>query len=191
MNDGLASISTDTDNGADFGLDAEVAGNSSTDSGTESDFDTSGDSVSDALGDSSLLPSDTTDSAETPTPSENTDSENSTENTESVETEEMTDSQPSSFDGEYLPELEYIDFLLNTQIEEMNAVQTVSGNSIHVTFDDTINQTLQEMNTSQLAALENQSAIINLLSCVLLAVVIDFLIASARRTAKKMHGRKE
>lgn len=191
MNDGLASISTDTDNGADFGLDAEVAGNSSTDSGTEPDFDTSGDSVSDALGDSSLLSSDTTDSAETPAPSENTDSENSTENTESVETEEMTDSQPSSFDGEYLPELEYIDSLLNTQIEEMNAVQTVSGNSIHVTFDDTINQTLQEMNTSQLAALENQSVIINLLSCVLLAVVIDFLIASARRTAKKMHGRKE
>lgn len=187
MNDGLTDLFSDTDSGADLG---EAPGFSETDntaSDTQQDFPASDSSVSDTVGSSDLLPSDTEDTETDFDVSETEDTEASSDGSSDFLSEDITNSESM----DYLSELEYIDFLLNTQIDEMNAVQTVSGNSVRISFDDTTNQTLQDMRQSQLDLLDNQNAIINLLSCVLLCVVLDFLIASARRTAKKMHGRKE
>ena len=193
MNDGFTDISFDTGNGTDGIVDSEVSERFDTSTDTEQAVTDSDFSLPDSLGNDFLLSSSTTDNAEVFAPSETPVPETGEEIQETVGPDSVTGSEGgvSSDSVNYIPELEYIDYLLNTQLDEMNAVQSVSGNSINVSFDDTTCQTLQDLARNQLVSIENQEIIINLVSCVLLAVVLDFLIASARRTAKKMHGRKE
>lgn len=187
MNDGFTDLSLDTDNATDLGTDADSSKPSDTDSDIGQDSSASDSSVSDSLGDSDSVSSDTEDTETDSDISETEDTESAVDGSAVSPPKEIADSETA----DYLSELEYIDFLLNSQLDEMNAVQSVSGNSVNISFDDTTNQTLQNIRQGQLESIDNQSMIINLLSCVLLAVVLDFLIASARRSAKKMHGRKE
>lgn len=82
-------------------------------------------------------------------------------------------------------ELEYIEYLLNTQIDDFQSIKnTVSGNSVNVIIDSGTKETLTTMEENQRTAINNQSTIILFLSCVLLVLVLDFMSRSAKRVIK-------
>lgn len=188
MHDRFDYINPITDSGENIGSN-ESSGTEITeipDTESEEIFDTVSDTVFDPVGSDSDSATDTEVVPEDITSNEvdNTDSgtENGVDNQTSYE-------ESSSVD--YVSEFEYIDYLLNTQIDEMNAVQSVSGNSVVISIDETGMQTLAEIKQNQQIQIENQGVLINLCTCLLLVVVIDFLFASAKRIMKKMSFRKE
>ena len=185
MNDRL-NIYFETNNGNDIGEAGELENNSTElPEYNESDVD-NGVSVSDAMGSDTDIVADTESGAQSITdiPLDNT--ENSMES-ENGYFEDYTQSN----DLEYLPELEYIDYLLAEQIQNQIMVQSVSGNSIMVTIDDTGMQMLTEIRDNQYITHEKCDTMINLLGCLLLAVIIEYLVMSSKRIVKKMMNRKD
>lgn len=182
VNDRFIYFDIDTDSGADIGENGEVQNDVSDvpeniDSGT-SDIN----SVSDTLGSDYV---------------DNTTPEDIQEDIESNEVDNTSDSMEyetsysESGAVDYIPELEYIDYLLNEQLNEMKSVQTVSGNSVLVTFDDSSMQMLTEIRDNQVTQIENQNVMINLIGCLLFSVVAEYLILSSKRVMKKMVNRRE
>lgn len=188
MNDGYLDSFDDTASDSDNGYYEESADSTETESESISDTDNT---LSDTVGNDTLLSSDTENNAEDITENQTDFTETALENqTENSETGSEISSD-SSQDIDYLSEIEYIDFLLNTQIDEMQSVKSVSGNSINVTIDSSGTEILQNISDNQVIMIDNQNVIINLLSCILLAIVMEYLINSAKRVMKKMSFRKE
>lgn len=181
MNDEFDYSGTDSDSVADVESIGEVE---SEDTGqndlSSTDDDDSGDIVSDAMGSVSILPSD---------------SESNQENTENdsvsnTETDVESSEAVSEITGDYMPELEYIDYLLKEQLTNMQAV-TVSGNSISVSLDNDSLQALTEVKENQISIQEEIKTISVLVSCVIFALCAEFLFNSAKRVVKNMTNRKE
>lgn len=183
MNDGFNYSITDSVSESGLGTDAEPS--EETDSTAESD-DNSYNPLPDSLGNDSLLSSDTEDIEEDST-------ENKTDNGETVmeDTEASLPSDSTLGASDYLPELEYIDYLLNVQLDEIQSVKSVSGNSINVTIDGNGMEALTGIQERQDRLLEGQEILINLVGCLFLAIVMEFLFNSAKRVMKKMSFRKE
>ena len=186
MNDRFNYINPASVSGTDSGENGEYENNVS--DVPEIDENSTGmvDTVSDAMGSDTDIVADTESGAQSITdiPLDNT--ENSMES-ENGYFEDYTQSN----DLEYLPELEYIDYLLAEQIQNQIMVQSVSGNSIMVTIDDTGMQMLTEIRDNQYITHEKCDTMINLLGCLLLAVIIEYLVMSSKRIVKKMMNRKD
>lgn len=186
MNGRYYYLCPDTDSGNGIGENGEYENN---DAELPEDNVSSNDSsvnVSDSVGsDSDII---------TDTESDSGNIENSAvDNTESgMETKEEFSADYTESDRvDYTPELEYIDYLLSTQIQNQLAVQSVSGNSVVVTFDDAGTQMLTEIRDNQIVTHEKCDMMINLVGCLLLAVVAEYLIMSSKRVMKRMVNRKE
>lgn len=181
MNDEFDYSGTDSDSVADVESIGEVESEDTGQNDSSStDDDDSGDIVSDAMGSDSLLPSD---------------SESNQENTENdsvsnTETDVGSSESVSEITGDYMPELEYIDYLLKEQLNTMQAV-TVSGNSISVSLDNDSLQALTEVKENQISIQEEIKTISVLVSCVIFALCAEFLFNSAKRVVKNMTNRKE
>lgn len=180
MNDEFDYSGTDSDSVADVESIGEVESEDTGQNDSLSTDDDSGDFVSDTMGSDSILPSG---------------SESNQENTEngSVSNTEIDveSSEPvSEITGDYMPELEYIDYLLKEQLTNMQAV-TVSGNSISVSLDNNSLQALTEVNENQISIQEEIKTISVLVSCVIFALCAEFLFNSAKRVVKNMTNRKE
>lgn len=185
MNDGIDNIIDDTSGTTDISEDAGNEGNLGNDTEPEQSVNNSGDTVSDSMGSDNNGASDS-ETIQEDIESDAVDSEESGMETSGGSETYYTES--SAVD--YTPELEYIDYLLNQQLTEMNAVQTVSGNSVLVSFDDASTQLLVDIKTGQEVVIEGQTALFGLVSCVLMVICIDYFTASARRVVKKMFNRK-
>ena len=108
------------------------------------------------------------------------------ENIENIN--ENTTSETTDLSGIY-SELEYIDYLI---LEQTNLIRdTVSGNSINVNLDNYTKEAFVTVTEQQNKLIESQNIIISLVGCVLLAISIQFLFASAKRSIKWFSGRKE
>lgn len=180
MNDEFDYSGTDSDSVADVGSIGEVESEDIGQNDSSSTDDDSGDFVSDALGSDSLLSSD---------------SESNQENIENgsvsnTETDVESSEPVSEITGDYMPELEYIDYLLKEQLNTMQAV-TVSGNSISVSLDNGSLQALTEVKENQISIQEEIKTISVLVSCVIFALCAEFLFNSAKRVVKNMTNRKE
>lgn len=185
MNDGIDNISDDTVGGTDITENAGDSGETGSDTQSNESIDNSSDTVSDSMG------SDDNGVSNTETIQEDIESDavdNSESDVEASGGSETFYTESGTVD--YTPELEYIDYLLNQQLTEMNAVQTVSGNSVLVSFDDASAQLLVDIKTGQETIVTGQTALFGLVSCVLMAICIDYFTASARRVVKKMFNRK-
>lgn len=110
----------------------------------------------------------------------------SIENIENIN--ENTTSETTDLSGIYT-ELEYIDYLILEQTSLMR--DTVSGNSINVNLDNYTKEAFVTVTEQQNKLIESQNIIISLVGCVLLAICIQFLFASAKRSVKWFSGRKE
>lgn len=181
MNDGINNSGTDTDYETGVAEDGTVVGDVSTvpedfNSGT---VDTGG--VSDAMGSDSNTTTDTeSDTGDTES--------NTVDNTETnVEVQET--STGSTVDYTY--ELNNIEYWQTQQLAEMQAVQSVSGNSILVTLDEDSMQAITEVQEKQEAIIDGQSTFCGLLGCLVFAVCAEWLIGSAKRSIKHFTGRKE
>ena len=185
MNDRL-NIYFETNNGNDIGEAGELENNSTElPEYNESDVD-NGVSVSDAMG------SDYNDDANTENNEKNIEGNTVGYTESSMETEEgfFEDYQENEM-IDYTPELEYIDYLLSMQIQNQLSVQSVSGNSIMVSLDDSSMQAITEIRQNQIITHEKCETMINLVGCLLLAVVLEYLIMSSKRIVKKMTNRKD
>lgn len=180
MNDEFDYSGADSDSVADVGSIGEVESEDTGQNDSSSTDDDSGDLVSDALGSDSLLSSDSESNQENIENGSVSNTEIDVEGTESVS--EMT--------GDYMPELEYIDYLLKEQLNTMQAV-TVSGNSISVSLDNGGLQALTEVKENQISIQEEIKTISVLVSCVIFALCAEFLFNSAKRIVKNMTNRKE
>ena len=123
------------------------------------------------------------------------DSESNQENIENdsvsnTETDVENSESVSEMTGDYMPELEYIDYLLKEQLNTMQAV-TVSGNSISVSLDNGSLLALTEVKENQISIQEEIKTISVLVSCVIFALCAEFLFNSAKRVVKNMTNRKE
>ena len=177
MNDKLNYSGTTPDSG-----EITVESGSVTESTEPTDNSTDVDTgVSDTLGSDDLLPTAPEDIKEVLTGSE-------TENT--VDIPQTVSDTSTDLSGIY-SELEYIDYLLIEQTDLLQNTLTVSGNSVSVSIDNTGMQALTSVADNQLVLIENQNVLIGLIGCVLMAVCIDFLFASAKRSIKWLTGRKE
>ncbi len=186
MNDGFDNNINDAVSDSVSELVGEYQDESGVDTGTEQDITDSDNTVSDSVGNDTILPSD----SEVDTENTATDSEIASE----IGAEIGLDSAPTlteTGDINYLPELEYIDYLLNEQLTGLKSVTSVSGNSITVSFDDTSSQLLTDIRTDIGTMIEGQQLISTLLTSVLVAVVLEYLFASAKRIMKKSTNRKE
>ena len=113
MNDEFDYSGIDSDSVADVESIGEVESEDTGQNDSSStDDDDSGDFVSDALGSDSLLSSDSESNQENIENGSVSNTETDVENSETVS--EMT--------GDYMPELEYIDYLLKEQLNTMQAV---------------------------------------------------------------------
>lgn len=181
MNDEFDYSGIDSDSVADVESIGEVESEDTGQNDSSStDDDDSGDFVSDALGSDSLLSSDSESNQENIENGSVSNTETDVENSESVS--EMT--------GDYMPELEYIDYLLKEQLITMQAV-TVSGNSISVSLDNGSLLALTEVKENQISIQEEIKTISVLVSCVIFALCAEFLFNSAKRVVKNMTNRKE
>ncbi len=185
MNDGINDINDDTLGGTDIPEDAGDSGETGSDTQSNESIDNSGDAVFDSMGSDNNGVSDS-EAVQEIIENDSLDSEES-----GVETSGGSETYYTETGAvDYTPELEYIDYLLNQQLTELNAVQTVSGNSVLVSFDDTSAQLLVDIQTGQETIIEGQTALFGLVSCVLMVICIDYFTASARRVVKKMFNRK-
>lgn len=181
-NDRFDNNDTDTDSNETIdhtGTDTETGDT------TNTGDDTADNSVPDSMGDDYIPPADT----ETPSDSSPADSETIPEtgldNPESFTETNTDDSQGGYEITVEASELEYIEYLLNTQIDDFQTVKdTVSGNSVNITLDTGTKETLTAMETNQRTLIDGQNALLLLLSCVLLALVFDFMSRSAKRVIK-------
>ena len=186
MNDGFDNNIDDAVSDSASELVGEHQNESGVDTELEQDFADSDNTVSDTVGDDNILSSD----SESDTENSTTDSEIASE----IGAEIGLDSAPTlteTGDINYLPEMEYIDYLLNEQLTGLKSVTSVSGNSITVSFDDTSSQLLTDIRTDIGTMIEGQQLISTLLTSVLVAVVLEYLFASAKRIMKKSTNRKE
>lgn len=186
MNDGFDNINDDAVSDSDNELDGGYQDEIGNDTESEQDIIDSDNIVSDSVGDDTILSSDSEDDTEISA----TDSEIASD----IVPETGMDSAPTlteTGDINYLPELEYIDYLLNEQLTGFQSVTSVSGNSITVSFDDTSSQLLTDIRTDIGTMIEGQQLISTLLTSVLVAVVLEYLFASAKRIMKKSTNRKE
>lgn len=186
MNDGFDNNNDDAVSDSNNELVGEYQDEIGNDTESEQDFIDSDNIVSDSVGDDTVLPSD----SEADTENSATDSEIASD----AVSEAGLDSAPTlteTGDINYLPELEYIDYLLNEQLAGLKSVTSVSGNSITVSFDDTSSQLLTDIRTDIGTMIEGQQLISTLLTSVLVAVVLEYLFASAKRIMKKSTNRKE
>lgn len=181
MNDEFDYSGTDSDSVANVESIGEVESEDTgqNDSSSTADDD-SGDIVSDTMGSDSLLPSDSEINQENTENDSVSNTETDVENSDSV----------SEITEDYMPELEYIDYLLKEQLTNMQAV-TVSGNSISVSLDNDSLQALTEVKENQISIQEEIKTISVLVSCVIFALCAEFLFNSAKRVVKNMTNRKE
>lgn len=194
MNDRYNNGSVDSDSGTDIADIAENGTEMGNDTPTESGTGDTDSTLSDTMGSTDQSIADTEASTDGTENTSDIGAENSTESS----MENPSDSSETSPDTvtvteqiDYTPEIEYIDYLLNEQLNEMKSVKTVSGNSIVVTFDDTGSQLLADIKTNQQTIIDGQAVAANLISCLLLAVMIEFMSNSAKRVSKKLFNRKE
>lgn len=180
MNDEFDYSGADSDSVADVESIGEVESEDTGQADSLPNTNDSGDFVSDAMGSDSLLSSDSESNQENIENGSVSNTETDVENSESVS--EMT--------GDYMPELEYIDYLLKEQLYTMQAV-TVSGNSISVSLDNGSLQALTEVKENQISIQEEIKTISVLVSCVIFALCAEFLFNSAKRVVKNMTNRKE
>ena len=180
MNDEFDYSGADSDSVADVESIGEVESEDTGQNDSSSTDDDSGDLVSDALGSDSLLSSDSESNQENIENGSVSNTDTDVEGTESV----------SEMIGDYMPELEYIDYLLKEQLNTMQAV-TVSGNSISVSLDNNSFQVLTEVSENQISIQEEIKTISVLVSCVIFALCAEFLFNSAKRVVKNMTNRKE
>ena len=189
MNDGTNNSGTDTDNGTGVGEDV----------GTTSDFpeipedntsdDTGIDSVSDTMG-SNIEPTTDTEGVQEDIESDPVDNtETGLEVQENIFAGSSEIGAASSIDYTY--ELNNIEYWQIQQLEEMQAIQSVSGNSIMVTLDADSMETLVQVQEKQDTAIEHLDTFCGLMACLVFAVCAEFLIHSAKRTVKHFTGRKE
>lgn len=185
MNDRY-NIYFETNNGNDIGEAGELENNSTElPEHNESDVG-NGVAVSDAMG------SDNSADANTENNEKNIEGD-TVDNTESgleAEEEFFADYQENEA-IDYTPELEYIDYLLSMQIQNQISVQSENGKSIVVSLDDSSMQALTEIKQNQIITHEKCELMINLVGCLLLAVVLEYLIMSSKRVVKKMTNRKD
>lgn len=187
MNDGFNDSNSVSDSESDIGNDTESSEGSANGNVSETSYgsDTAV-SVPDAVEYDFLLSSDSETDSETFADMEEADSEVDLEYDKySQQIETLT------YSPDYLPELEYIDYILHSQLDEMRSVKTVSGNSIYVSLDDSGTELLTDIHEKQNALIVGQNAIFSLLSCILLVLTMEYLINSAKRIMKKMSFRKE
>ena len=186
MNDGFNNIVDDAVSDSDNGLVGEYTEESGENTEPEQNANDADNTISDSVGNDTMLPSD----SEADTENSTTDSEIASENGAEI----GLDSVPTlteTGDINYLPEMEYIDYLLNEQLTGLKSVTSVSGNSITVSFDDSSSQLLTDIRTDIGTMIEGQQLISTLLTSVLVAVVLEYLFASAKRIMKKSTNRKE
>ncbi len=185
MNDGTNNCGTDTDNGTSIVENVEVGGDVQT---VPEDIDSSldnTDSVSGAVGDVAESITDTEDNTE--------DIESgAVDNTENnVDIPQTTTESGTVSYIDYTSDLNHIDSLLYDVRTELQEVQSVSGNSIMVSLDDTSMQAITEVKENQDVIIEGQNVFCGLMGCLVLAVCAEWLIGSAKRTIKHFIGRKE
>lgn len=185
MNDGIIDSGTDTDNGTSISENVEVGGDvqavpEDNDSGSDNT-----DSVSDTMGDVTESVTDTEDNTE--------DVESgAVDNTkDSVDVPETTTESGATSYVDYTSDLNHIDSLLYDVRTELQEVQSVSGNSIVVSFDNDSMQALAEIQTKQETIIESQDVFCGLMGCLVFAVCAEWLIGSAKRSIKHFTGRKE
>ena len=186
MNDGFDNIIDDAVSDSASELVGEHQDEFGVDTEHEQGISDSDNSISDSVGDDNILSSD----SEADTENSAIDSEIASD----IVSETGLDSAPTlteTGDINYLPELEYIDYLLNEHLTGLKSVTSVSGNSITVSFDDTSSQLLTDIRTDIGTMIEGQQLISTLLTSVLVAVVLEYLFASAKRIMKKSTNRKE
>lgn len=185
MNDGIYDGTYASDSAENVGDTGETEDNISEISDTESISDSynSSDTVSDTLGDDTLLSSDSESSSEDIANNQVIDSSDSVQS--SVPSSEST----LEVSTDYLPELEYIDYLLNEQLNTMKS--TVSGNSINVSFDSGSMQAITEIRDNQIVMQEDIKTVSVLISCVIFALCAEFLFNSAKRVVKNITNRKD
>lgn len=181
MNDGTNNSGTDTDYGTGIAEDETVVGDVSTvpedfNSGTN---DTG--SVSDSMG------SDSGTTTDTESNSENTEIATMDNTGTNVEVQETS----SSSSVDYTYELNNIEYWQTQQLAEMQAVQSVSGNSIMVTLDEDSMQAITEVQEKQEVIIDGQTTLCGLVGCLVFAVCADFLVHSAKRIMKNITGKKE
>ena len=181
MNDGVNNSGTDTDSGTVIAEDAGTAPDVSAvpEDSTSDVGDTN--SVSDTVGDSAFPVADTESNSESTEIGSVDGSETSVENTES--------GADSTIDYTY--ELNNIEYWQMQQLEQMQAVKSVSGNSIMVSFDDDSMQALTEIQEKQDMLIDGQATFCGLMGCLVLVVCAEWLIGSAKRAVKNFTGRKE
>lgn len=180
MDDEFDYSGTDSDSVADVESIGEVESDDTGQADSLPNTNDSSDSVSNAVGSDSLLFPDSENNQENTENSSVSDTETGMEGSEIFS--EMT--------GDYMPELEYIDYLLKEQLTNMQAV-TVSGNSISVSLDNGSLQALTEVKENQISIQEEIKTISVLVSCVIFALCAEFLFNSAKRVVKNMTNRKE
>lgn len=186
MNDGFDNNIDDAVSDSASELVGEHQDESGVDTELGQDITDSDNTVSDSVGDDNILSSDSEADTEIIA--------NDSEIAPDIVPETGMDSAPTiteTGDINYLPELEYIDYLLNEQLTGIQSVTSVSGNSITVSFDDTSSQLLTDIRTDIGTMIEGQQLISTLLTSVLVAVVLEYLFASAKRIMKKSTNRKE
>lgn len=185
MNDGTNNSGIDTDNGAGVGEDAGTA----YDIPEVSEDNTSDDSVTDSVSDT--MGSDSFPVADTENMSEDTASDTLDNSETGMEVPENTAESSSDSSVDYTYELNNIEYWQTQQLAEMQAVQSVSGNSIMVTLDDDSMQVITEVQEKQDAIIDGQATFCGLLGCLVFAVCAEWLIGSAKRSIKHFTGRKE
>ncbi len=180
MNDRFIYCSTDTVSGNSIG-ENDGSGTSVPELPEDNDSgNNSTDSVSDTVGSDIESASDTeSDSGDTEVDAVS-DSETSMENATYYQSEAV----------DYTSEIEYIDYLLNEQLQEMKSVQTVSGNSINVTLDNDTMQMLTEIKQNQIEIGGKCDGIMSIAYCILFVGILSYLLGSSRRVVKKMFNRK-
>ena len=185
MNDGIYDSTFDTDSAENVGDIGESENSFSESSETESiyDSDNSSDNVSDALGDNSILSTDTESSTE------DIEDNQVVDTPDSVQTTVLGSESTSEVSVDYLPELEYIDYLLNEQLNTMKS--TVSGNCINVTLDSGSLQALTDIRENQIVIQNNIQSVSVLVSCIIFALCAEFLFNSAKRVVKNITNRKD
>lgn len=185
MNDGVNNSGTDTDSGTVIAEDAGTAPDvpAVPEDSTSDVGDTN--SVSDTVGDFAFPVADTESVAEDTT-------DNTLDNSEvGMEVSESTTESSSDSSVDYTYELNNIEYWQMQQLEQMQAVQSVSGNSIMVSFDDDSMQALTEIQEKQDMLIDGQETFCGLMGCLVLAVCAEWLIGSAKRAVKNFTGRKE
>lgn len=185
MNDGINNSGTDTDYGTGIAEDTGSECTVSDVPGNNDDNTNNTDIISDAMGSDILPVTDTESNTESATLSE-------MDNTEAgMEVPESTTESSSDSSVDYTYELNNIEYWQTQQLAEMQAVQSVSGNSIMVTLDEDSMQAITEVQEKQEAIIDGQATLCGLVGCLVFAVCADFLVHSAKRIMKNITGKKE